>query len=223
MNFTKYLIIVGLIFTTFVILIFIVYKKINEINSKDIRINKKNEELNFNYPTLEDLLRLEKFSRKNGSGIQFEDLLGIWNFYLVWNQKKQFQDNIFSYLLRLFSAKLELNKSINKDENPTFNIINSIDFGFLSIRFVGLGSIKGSQPLLPFFFEKIEFRLGDRVMLSRQLNIPQDKDRPFFALISVNQEEGWMAARGRGGGLALWQKNNIKNNEHKKDFIRSTN
>jgi hypothetical protein len=32
---------------------------------------------------------------------------------------------------------------------------------------------------------------------------------PFFALIA-RDSNGWLAARGRGGGLALWQKDLIQ-------------
>ena len=74
----------------------------------------------------------------------------------------------------------------------------------LSIRFIGGGNLNGKQPLLLFFFECIELKAGSSVVFSRSLKIPDEKDRPFFALISMEKNSKWLSGRGRGGGLALW-------------------
>ena len=64
--------------------------------------------------------------------------------------------------------------------------------------------MKGSQPLLPFFFDRIELKLGTSILFSRILERPDINKRPFFGLIGRDQSGQWLAARGRGGGLALW-------------------
>ena len=66
--------------------------------------------------------------------------------------------------------------------------------------------MKGSQPILPFFFRRIELNLGSSVLINRDLDMPDDKKKPFFALIGIGDNREWLAARGRGGGLALWLK-----------------
>ena len=45
--------------------------------------------------------------------------------------------------------------------------------------------------------------LGRFTLLKKELPAPEEGREPFFALIS-RSPEGWMAARGRGGGLAFW-------------------
>ena len=157
-------------------------------------------------PTLKELLDLERLARKEGSGIEFDCLIGLWKFVSVWKQSTDQEDSISSSLLRLFSASLELKKDQGNAELMRFDVINSIRFGDLLIRFVGFGELKGSQPLLPFFFERIELKLGSNVLFSRSLDIPDEKNRPFFALIAMEENGEWLAARGRGGGLALWLK-----------------
>jgi len=160
-----------------------------------------------NIPSRNELIRLETLARREGSGIAFNSLMGSWKFLSVWKQGTDEEDSISSSLLRLFEASLELRKDQISKEPEKFTITNSIRFGRLSIRFVGSGELTGSQPLLSFFFESIELNLGERVLLHRVLDIPEDKNRPFFALIAIDRESGkWLGARGRGGGIALWLK-----------------
>ncbi len=157
-------------------------------------------------PDLNELLDLEKHARKNGSSIEFDSLIGLWKFLSVWKQDSDKENVLASSLLRIFSASLELRKESFKEDQVKFRIVNSIQFGSLLIRFIGTGELKGSQPLLPFFFELIELKLGDSVLFKRALEIPDEKNRPFFALIAMGDGGSWLSARGRGGGLALWLK-----------------
>ena len=38
------------------------------------------------------------------------------------------------------------------------------------------------------------------------MSMPEENDKPFFALIAIGHNGEWLSARGRGGGLALWHK-----------------
>ncbi len=169
--------------------------------------NKKIEAENLSdLPTLNDLISLEKLARKDSSEIQFESLIGQWKFESVWKKGTDKVDAISSSLLRVFSATLELKRDESVQKNMKFCINNSIKFGTLEIIFLGNGELKGTQPLLPFYFRRIELKIGEKVLLGRDLPIPEDNDRPFFALIGMGNGGEWLSARGRGGGLALWLK-----------------
>jgi len=157
-------------------------------------------------PGLEELLDLEKLSRKEGSGINFTSLIGLWKFVWVSKKTKEIQDPIASYFLRIFSASLVLNESQEKPNSNKFDIINSIQFGSLFIRFVGAGELKGSQPILSFFFKYIELKLGEKVLFKRLLEMSDEEKNPYFVLIAMDSDRKWLSARGRGGGLALWLK-----------------
>ena len=39
------------------------------------------------FPDIDDIKLLEKSSQKNGSGIVYEELLGIWKFKYVWGKE----------------------------------------------------------------------------------------------------------------------------------------
>ena len=155
-------------------------------------------------PRLEELLKFELASKKAGSGIQFDALIGLWKFVYVWKQGTDKEDLLSSSLLRLFSASLELKKNQASEQLSRFEISNSIQFGPLLLSFIGSGELKGLQPLLPFFFERIELKFGRSVLISRSLVVPDEINRPFFALIAMEEDGRWLAARGRGGGLAIW-------------------
>jgi len=69
------------------------------------------------FPEINELKLLEKNSQKNGSGIIYEELLGIWKFQYVWEKKSDEIKNIPSSILQVLSAKLELKRKSNSDDN----------------------------------------------------------------------------------------------------------
>ena len=207
MIFTKFILIDSAL-TIVGFFLFLMLKRRDNIQSSfgNFSSSKLGEEKSIRLPLLEELLEKEISAKKDGSGIKFGPLIGLWKFESVWKKGTDDKDLLSSSLLRLFNASLELSKNETDKEILKFDIINSIQFGALEIRFVGSGELKGVQPLLPFFFERIELNLGTNSLFSRSLQIPIQKDRPFFALIALNERDQWLAARGRGGGLALWSK-----------------
>ena len=157
-----------------------------------------------NLPSLEKLTEFEKKARVEGSGIEFNSLLGLWKFNSVWKQGSDKEDSISSTLLQVLSASLELKKDTKNTEEDKFTIANSIKFGLLTVRFSGLANLERKQPLLPFCFDCIQIKLASLTIFKRSLPTPDQKKRPFFALIAIDHGGKWLSARGKGGGLALW-------------------
>ena len=157
-------------------------------------------------PQYKEIKNLETISKKNGSGIRNEDLIGTWKLNSIWKKGSEEIDNISSSILQVLMAKLELKKNISQNNNVDFKIKNSISFGILSIIFYGQASLKGKVPLLPFFFEKLVIKIGNFTLINKPLKKPEEKKMPFFSLIAINDGKNWMCARGRGGGLAIWIK-----------------
>ncbi len=157
------------------------------------------------FPGIKELKLLEKNSQKNGSGIIYEELLGIWKFQHVWGKESDEIKNIPSSILQVLSAKLELKKK-NKEDQLNFEIKNSINFGLLNIIFRGRAELKGLRPLLTFYFEELKINISNFPVFNKKLKKPEDKKMPFFSLIGISTKDKWMCARGRGGGLAIWVK-----------------
>ena len=155
-------------------------------------------------PSLDKLKELEKNARVEGSGIEFESLLGLWKFNSVWKQGSDTEDSISSTLLQILSASLELKKDTQNAEGEKFTIANAIKFGLITLKFSGYANLERKQPLLPFSFDCIQIKLASLTILKRSLPAPDEKKRPFFALIAIDPNGKWLSARGKGGGLALW-------------------
>ena len=157
-------------------------------------------------PSLEKLKELEKNARVDGSGIKFGSLLGLWKFKSVWKQGSDTEDSISSTLLQVLSASLELKRDTQNHEEERFIITNAIKFGLLTLRFSGYANLERKQPLLPFSFNCIQIKLASLTILKRSIKEQTQQKRPFFALIGLASNGKWLSARGKGGGLALWTK-----------------
>ncbi len=150
-------------------------------------------------PTGAALLELERRVRRGGTGLVASDLEGTWLLDQVWPKGRDRPSSFSVALLRGLRARLEI-----RQEQNALRLCNAVDLGALSLTFRGPGRLVGSRPLLAFHFETVELSLAGRSLLRRSLPVPVPARMPFFALIARAQE-GWMAARGRGGGLALWR------------------
>ena len=157
-------------------------------------------------PDTGELLELEKIAKIKGSGIESESLFGNWKFVSVWKKNTDEEDSVFSSLLRVFSANLEIKKVISIEDSLKFSITTSIEFGIISIEFAGNGYLKGEQPILTFLFNLIELKLGSSILLSRSLEETFEKEKLFFSLIALGERDRWLSARGQGGSMILWLK-----------------
>lgn len=91
-------------------------------------------------------------------------------------------------------------------------ITNQVQFGSVRLRFTGPARYLGKKNLLAFDFTQIAvdgfgktlFQTGFRGGQAKAAQFEQMPiaKLPFFAFFSVTPD--WIAARGRGGGLALW-------------------
>lgn len=159
-------------------------------------------------PNGEQALALEQLSRSQGSGITAEQLLGRWRLQLLWSKGRAQPNPATAALLRGLQASLSIaTPAAPTHANADLAVVNSVQLGALQLRFSGSGNLRGRRPLLEFWFDQLELKLGRqslwRQAISRQ---PEPRRRPFFALIarSGTADSGWLLARGRGGGLALW-------------------
>ncbi|MFN9646249.1 MAG: hypothetical protein ACK6BG_14280, partial [Cyanobacteriota bacterium] len=77
----------------------------------------------------------------------------------------------------------------------------------MKLCFHGAAELRGRRPLLVFQFQTLQLSLAGHPLLTLSLSPPPPGREPFFALIASQSADGasrWLAARGRGGGLALW-------------------
>jgi hypothetical protein len=151
------------------------------------------------HPSGQALLNREALVRRHGTGINAHDLVGLWCLRRVWSRGQASPSALASFGLRASGATLEL-----QQHAAELRLVNAIRLGSLTLRFSGTAELVGRRPLLQFSFSDLELRWGEQRLWHRVLSMPAGRQRPFFALIA-RDPQGWLAARGRGGGLALWE------------------
>lgn len=154
-------------------------------------------------PEASRLRLLEAHSRHGGSGLRQEDLIGDWRLERNWTKGRSHPSGAAGGALRALAASLGLHPS----DDGGLLLSNSIALGLLKLCFHGSAQLQGRRPLLMFQFETVKLSLAGWNMWTLSLPKPAKRREPFFALIaSERSSDGpqWLAARGRGGGLALW-------------------
>tara|TARA_Y100001970_G_C14132241_1_gene802312 strand:+ start:30 stop:578 length:549 start_codon:yes stop_codon:yes gene_type:complete len=176
------------------------------INAYSYVINYFNKKMNEEkiLPDYNQIINLEKIANKNGSGINFDQLVNKWKFQYVWKKGSDTIDNISSSLLQVLTATLELTLVESNDDSVIFEIKNSIKCGVLSIAFCGQAFLKGNRPLLYFYFRDLSLKVGKLNIFNKKFEEMDIKKMPFFSLIAIDKNKEWLCARGKGGGLAIW-------------------
>ena len=149
-------------------------------------------------PSADQLLLREQQVRRSGTGLKAADLYGCWQLHQVWPKGVARPAHVSAWLLRGLAARLEIGPAADG-----LALSNAVNLGALELRFRGPGRLVGARPLLQFSFDQLQLSLAGRVLFQRPLPAPAPQRLPFFALIA-RDPGGWLAARGRGGGLALW-------------------
>ncbi len=160
------------------------------------------------------LLQTEESIRHTRIQFTESDLLGNWRLHFVSAGKV----NLISKRLRGFflpsflPAQIRFQRSDMNDSVPLC-VTNQITIGLIQLKFTGPARFESKKNLLGFDFTRLEIiALGQRVYegavpSSRTNQKFQDiaiGKLPFFAFFAVTDR--FIAARGRGGGLAMWVK-----------------
>ena len=98
-------------------------------------------------PPAVELLARERQSRREGSGIQIEQLPGCWMLQQTWSRNGDAPAPGTATLLRWLQASLILNRC-----DQDLSIVNQVALVGFRLRFSGRAQLKGLRPLLMFSF-----------------------------------------------------------------------
>jgi hypothetical protein len=154
------------------------------------------------------LLSTEKSLRKTPVSIPFEAIEGTWQLCFASGARKTKRGLKLGkgyYLPSWVYAAISF-------EAPG-KIRNQLRLGAVEICFTGPCRTHDKQNILIFDFTQLQVLLGGKVLYSRSINkYPPEEfgtrsitKLPFFVFLWASSEA--IAARGRGGGLAMWIKN----------------
>ncbi|MEM9135899.1 MAG: hypothetical protein AAGB01_00920 [Cyanobacteria bacterium P01_F01_bin.42] len=161
------------------------------------------------------LLRLEKKSRRS---IVAQDFYGAWRLtFVVSKQALKSEHKVGKMIpgwldIRLFyEPALE---SGSRTDQPSGPIVNQVGFGALRLELRGPWKYYGRKQMMAFDFLELGLGAFGKSLLSIPVRGGQQaasqfearalKDHAFFRYFWVTPQA--IAARGRGGGLALWRR-----------------
>jgi hypothetical protein len=162
------------------------------------------------------LLQAEKATKGQRVTYPFESLLGKWQLCFVTGTKKVRERGGIVlgkglYVPKFIRIYISFNATLEQDSGRG-EIGNQVEFSPLLLKLTGPVQYLGKKNLLAFDFNQMLISLFDRIVYNRAIrsrkvqtedfyNQPIAK-LPFFAFFLVT--ENFIAARGRGGGLAFW-------------------
>ncbi|MBW4538465.1 MAG: hypothetical protein KME43_04880 [Myxacorys chilensis ATA2-1-KO14] len=169
-------------------------------------------------PAAEDvvnaLLQTEKAAKQRPLDYSLMQLQGQWQLCFATGTRKIRQGGIRLkqgyYVPKIVSAHI----SFDTDESGAATIGNQAQLGFLQLNLSGPARYQRKKNLLMFEFTQLQLRLGRTSLYRGTIRGGDAKEKafaqtsiaklPFFAFFLIT--ENFIAARGRGGGLALWVK-----------------
>ncbi|MEB3339225.1 hypothetical protein [Okeania sp.] len=167
------------------------------------------------------LLEIEKLSKKEKHIYKIEQLSGNWQLCFITGTKKtkkragvllgdgRYIPNLIKITLSYFSP---LKNSQIPQELEIGRVENTVEFAGLKLSLSGLTKFIDKKNILAFDFTKITVKLFGIKLYSGYIRGGQKSENKFptesiskqaFFSYFVIQEK-FIAARGRGGGLAIW-------------------
>ena len=159
------------------------------------------------------LLQAEKAAKQQRLSYPLEKLLGEWQLCFSTGTRKLKQRGGIAlgrgfYLPRLTPAAIGFRTS----DSSLLQITNQIQVGGLSLKLTGSAKYLNKKNLLAFDFTQVQIGVFDRALYTGGFRSGKTKSEPFadqpiaklpfFAFFWVTDD--LIAARGRGGGLAIW-------------------
>ncbi|MEB3883937.1 hypothetical protein [Lyngbya sp. CCY1209] len=170
------------------------------------------------------LLEAEKVARKRRESHPFEGLCGTWRLYLITGTKKtRDRPGVLMGAGRYIPALVEIGltyspvadiKSGDREPFEAGRIENRVGVGLMTLTVGGPAKFLLKNDILAFDFTRMGVRgLGLKLYDGYIRNGKSSEETfyqkrvaelPFFAYFLIRDQ--FIAARGRGGGLALWVK-----------------
>lgn len=162
------------------------------------------------------LLQAEKAAKQQHLIYPVEPLIGKWRLCFTTPGKVRFKGDSASgkgfYVPQIAPAQISFLPAQSEQTTVPLKIGNQIQLGTFLLRFEGPAKYLGKKNILAFDFTQIQISLFDRPLYTGAFRSGKAQagsfeqqsiaKLPFFAFFLVT--ENFIAARGRGGGLALW-------------------
>lgn len=168
---------------------------------------------------VETLLKAERQARKEKVNYSLEDLIGNWRLCFITGTKKTRQKagivlGAGSYIPQFIQISLKYYHP-NSESTEEVRVQNSVKFGFLTLSLTGPIKFLAPKNILVFDFTTMTIWFLGVKLYDGYIRGGKEKEakfateklskQAFFVYFLI--QNNLIAARGRGGGLALWSKN----------------
>jgi hypothetical protein len=166
------------------------------------------------------LLQAEKTAKQQRLTYNFESLVGKWRLCFATGTRKVRQRGGIVlgkgiYLPKFAAIHISFKADL-ADNSGRGEIGNQVQLGSIFLQLTGPAKYLGKKNLLAFDFSQMQISLFNRVVYNQPIRSGKVQGEdfysqpiaklPFFAFFMIT--ENAIAARGRGGGLALWIREN---------------
>ncbi|MGF1541450.1 MAG: hypothetical protein ACFCU5_13535 [Pleurocapsa sp.] len=167
---------------------------------------------------VETLLTAEKQARKDKINYSLENLIGSWQLRFITGTKKTRQKagkvlGAGKYIPRFIQINLEYYRP-DSQFTEEVRVQNSVKFGLFTLSLTGPVKFLAPKNILVFDFTTITIRFLGIKLYDGYIRGGKEKEdtfateklsqQAFFVYFLIQNK--FIAARGRGGGLALWSK-----------------
>jgi hypothetical protein len=171
------------------------------------------------------LLDAEKTAKKQKKHYSLQQLCGTWRLHFVTGTKKTRKQagvvlGAGRYLPKFIKIQIRYSANSNQHkESPSEmgNVENSVEFAGLQLILTGPIKFLAAKNILAFDFTRITVRVGGLNLYQGYIRGGERKEKEFeeesikkqafFSYFLLDKKI--IAARGRGGGLALWCKSEV--------------
>ncbi|HEY9821713.1 MAG TPA: hypothetical protein V6D35_13215 [Candidatus Sericytochromatia bacterium] len=166
---------------------------------------------------VEALLRAEKIAKQTQVRYTYSQLLGTWRLGFITGTKRSRQRaGVILGAGRFLPSwvKIHLSYSQSESSQEQGTVQNSVEFGPLQLVLTGPTQFWSKMNILAFDFTRMKVSLFGLKLYDGYIRGGQNreahfweqslKEQAFFTYFLVQNQS--IAARGRGGGLALWTK-----------------
>lgn len=164
------------------------------------------------------LVQAEKAAKQQRLIYPLQALLGNWRLCFTAPRKAHLKGGMAEgrgfYVPKIVKAEISFRQVATSDNSlDQLEIGNSLQLSSLLLQLTGPARYLGKKNILAFDFTYMQLSLFGRAVYSGEFRSGKTKNfseraiakLPFFAFFLVT--EHLIAARGRGGGIALWVKN----------------
>ncbi len=162
------------------------------------------------------LIAAEKTAKQTKVNYSYSQLIGNWRLgFITGTKKTRKRAGVVLGAGRFLSKLVKIQLSYSQSESPDGgNVENSVQFGLLKIVLTGPVKFWNNKNILAFDFTKMRLSLSGLKLYQGYIRGGKDREESFYQQTLKQQafftyfliEDNYIAARGKGGGLALWVK-----------------